>query len=64
MNTEHLHRTLTPQAYAYLQDSLRQQAEEERRLAVQTFFLMWPRQLFQRAHHAMHLVTHAHPLKA
>ncbi|MBA4265818.1 MAG: hypothetical protein C0453_12100 [Comamonadaceae bacterium] len=53
MHTEHLHRTLTPQAYAHLRGTLRQQAEEERRLAVQTFFLTWPRQLFLRANHAL-----------
>ena len=37
MRTEHLHQTLTPQAHAALFDTLRHQAERERRAAVQRF---------------------------
>jgi hypothetical protein len=51
MHTEHLHRTLSPQAYARLLDHIRQQAESERRQAVQTFFqavlVAWPHRLLQ-----------------
>ncbi|MDR7149709.1 hypothetical protein J2W49_001664 [Hydrogenophaga palleronii] len=51
MHTEHLHRTLSPQAYARLQDDIRQQAESEHRQAVQTFFhallVDWPHRLLQ-----------------
>ncbi|MDG5975320.1 hypothetical protein H010_08681 [Hydrogenophaga taeniospiralis CCUG 15921] len=37
MNTEHLHQTLSPQAYAVLQDGLRAQAERQRRAEQRTF---------------------------
>ena len=38
MRTECLHRTLSPQAYAALQDHLRHEAETERSSAIQAFF--------------------------
>lgn len=38
MRTECLHRTLSPQAYAALQDQLRHEAETERSSAIQAFF--------------------------
>lgn len=57
MRTEHLHQTLSPQAHAALFDTLRHQAERERRAAVQRFGAGWPtglRALAQRltAHRA------------
>lgn len=68
MHTEHLHRTLSVQAYAHLQDTLRQQAEEEHRLAVQAGFQALARQLLQLAQRMRHALTHnyahTHPLKA
>jgi len=39
MNTEHLHSTLSPQAYAELVDGLRLQAERERSTAMHAFAL-------------------------
>ena len=42
MRTEHLHQTLSPQGHAALYDALRQQAEWERRSAVQRFGAGWP----------------------
>lgn len=47
MHTEHLYQTLSPQAYAVLLDSIRRQAMQERRLAVQAFGQAWPRQLWR-----------------
>lgn len=38
MRTECFHRTLSPQAYAALQDHLRREAETERLGAIQAFF--------------------------
>lgn len=38
MRTECLHRTLSPQVYAALQDHLRHEAETERNGAIQAFF--------------------------
>jgi hypothetical protein len=38
MRTECLHRTLSPHAYAALQDQLRHEAEAQRRCAIQAFF--------------------------
>lgn len=37
MNTEHLHQTLSPQAYAALLDGLRAQAERQRRAEQRAF---------------------------
>lgn len=37
MNTEHLHQTLSPQAYAALLDGLRTQAERQRRTEQHAF---------------------------
>jgi len=68
MHTEHLHRTLSPQAYAHLQDTLRRQAEAEHRLAVQTGFQagfqVLRRQLVQLAQRARHTFTRPQPMKA
>lgn len=64
MHTEHLHRNLSPQAYARLLDELRHMAERERHQAVQAVFLTWPHPLIQRAKRALRSITHAHPLKA
>lgn len=61
MHTEHLHRTLSPEAYADLQDHLRLQAESQRQLAVQAVFFGWPRLLLQWARHA---IFHPHALSA
>ena len=49
MHTEHLHQTLSPQAYAALLDRLQQQAQQDRRRAQQAFGQAWPRLLWQRA---------------
>lgn len=57
MHTEHLHRTLSPQAYASLQDLLRHQAKEERRLAVQTCLQAWTRQLLHPAQRMRQAIT-------
>lgn len=64
MHTEHLHRTLSIQAYAHLQDTLRQQVEAEHRLAVQAGFQALPRQMVQLAQRMRHAFTQTHPLKA
>jgi hypothetical protein len=67
MHTEHLHQTLSPQAYAALLDSLQRQAMQERRLAVQAFGQTWPRQLWPwwlRAQRQRHAVFPTHPQKA
>ncbi len=68
MHTEDLHRTLSIHAYAHLQDTLRQQAEAERRLAVQAGFQagfqVLRHQLVQLAQRTRHAFTHAHPMKA
>jgi hypothetical protein len=68
MHTEHLHRTLSPQAYARLQDHLRQQAECEHRLAVQTFFqtfaLALLRPLSPIAQRLRHPQTRSHAIEA
>ena len=61
MHTEHLHRTLSPQAYANLLDHLRQQAECEQRQAVQrhvqAFFFTLPRRLLQGIQRTGHRAT-------
>ena len=41
MHTEHLHQTLSPQAYAALIDGIHRQASRERRLAVRRFGRSW-----------------------
>lgn len=41
MRTEHLHQTLSPQAYAALVDAIHRQARRECRLAVQRFGAGW-----------------------
>lgn len=48
MHTEHLHHTLSPQAYAALLDGLQRQARQERRLAVRAFGIAWLRALWRR----------------
>jgi hypothetical protein len=48
MRTEHLHQTLSPQAYAALFDALRHQAERERRAAVRRFGQAWAERLSAR----------------
>lgn len=62
MHTEHLHRTLSIQAYAHMQDTLRQQAEAEQRLAVQAGFQagfqVLRHQLVQLAQRMRHAFTH------
>lgn len=45
MRTEYLHQTLSPQAHAALFDALRQQAERERRAAVQRSGQAWAHRL-------------------
>lgn len=64
MHTEHLHRTLSPEAYARLLDDIRRQAESQRRLAVQTVFLGWPSLLLQRAPRAARPIFHPQALSA
>lgn len=58
MHTEHLHRTLSPEAYARLLDDLKRQAESQRRLAAQTVFFGWPSLLLQRARRAGRPLLH------
>lgn len=67
MHTEHLHQTLSPQAYAALLDGLQRQAQQDRRRAQQAFGRTWPRQLWrwwQRAERLRHPFFPAHPQKA
>ena len=64
MHTEHLHRTLSPEAYARLLDDIRRQADSQRRLAVQTVFLGWPSLLLQRARRAARPIFHPQALSA
>ena len=64
MHTEHLHQTLSPQAYAALLDRLQQQAQQDRRRAQQAFGQAWPRLLWQRAQRLRLPVTSTHPQKA
>jgi uncharacterized protein (DUF924 family) len=45
MHTEHLHQTLSPQAYAALLDDIHRRARLERRRAVQRFGRSWPTRL-------------------
>jgi hypothetical protein len=65
MHTEHLHQTLSPQAYAALQDGFRRQAEQDRRRAFQSFGPCWPGQLWQRVQGLrLPAVVPGHPQKA
>lgn len=67
MHTEHLHQTLSPQAYAALLDGLQRQALQERCRAVQAFGQAWPRQLWRlwlRAQRLRHPFIPSHPQKA
>lgn len=67
MHTEHLHQTLSPQAYAALLDGLQRQALQDRRRSQRTFGQTWPRQLlqlWQRAQRLRHPVFPTHPQKA
>lgn len=45
MHTEHLHQTLSPQAYAALLNDIHRQARLERQRAVQCFGRSWPTRL-------------------
>ena len=45
MHTEHLHQTLSPQAYAALLDDIHRRARLERQRAVQRFGRSWPSRL-------------------
>ena len=64
MHTEHLHQTLSPQAYAALLGRLQQQAQQDRRRAQQAFGQAWPRLLWQRVRRLRLPVTSTHPQKA
>ena len=62
MHTEHLHQTLSPQAYAALLDDIHRRARLERRRAVQRFGLSWPTRLQALARSlAAHVVRRASP---
>jgi hypothetical protein len=64
MHTEHLYQTLSPQAYAALRETIKQQASRERRAAVQGLGLAWLSCRVPRALRALFRTFTSTPRKA
>lgn len=64
MHTEHLHQTLSPQAYAALLDGLQRQALQDRRRAVQAFGQVWSQSLWRWWQRSRYPVFPTQPQKA